>query len=141
MTYRQKFFCDHYIVSLNAADAAEKAGYSAKTARAVACNLMRLDEIKEYIKDRLKERESELIANQDEVLQTLSRIMRRELYVEKSYVDKITGELKTYKQYPNFIEVIRAAELLGKRYNLWNDKHVIDISDTDIHVTIDGEDD
>ena len=36
MTARQRRFCDEYLISLNATDAAIKAGYSEKTAGATA---------------------------------------------------------------------------------------------------------
>ena len=42
LTAKQKIFCDEYIISLNATQAAIKAGYSKKTARKIAAeNLTR----------------------------------------------------------------------------------------------------
>ena len=78
MTEKQKLFCEEYLISLNATQAAIKAGYSKKTANRIASeNLSKLD-IQEYIQKRLKEKEDALIAKQDEVLKTLTAVMRRE---------------------------------------------------------------
>ena len=54
MTEKQKLFCEEYLISLNATQAAIKAGYSQKTANRIASeNLSKLD-IQEYIQKRLK---------------------------------------------------------------------------------------
>jgi phage terminase small subunit len=139
MTKKQELFCEYYIESLNATDAAIKAGYSNNTAAALAHRMLKLDYILEFISKRMESKFKVIIASQDEILATLTDIMRKNAYVEISYVEKNTGELKTYKKYPTFSEVIKAAELLGKRYNMWNDKQLIEIQDHDIHVTIEGD--
>ena len=78
LTEKQKRFCDEYLVDLNATQAAIRAGYSKKTAKQIAQqNLTKLD-IQEYIKKRMAEKEDALIAKQDEVLQTLTRVLRRQ---------------------------------------------------------------
>ena len=138
MNDRQKNFCNYYIESLNGTDAARKAGYSEKNARNKASEFMKKKEIKDYINDIMESKNNKLIASQDEILEKLTSIMRGEAFVEKSYINN-AGERKHYKRYPNFVEITKAAELLGRRYNMWNDKQVIEIADTDIHVTIEGE--
>ena len=37
MSEKQKAFCDHYITTLNATEAAKMAGYSKKTATVIGC--------------------------------------------------------------------------------------------------------
>lgn len=78
LTAKQKRFCDEYLIDLNATQAAKRAGYSKKTARAIANENLTKPAIKEYINQRMEEKEKELIADQDEVMKYLSAVMRRE---------------------------------------------------------------
>lgn len=68
LTEKQKRFCDEYIISGKATDAAKKAGYSAKTARAIAHNTLVKPQVRAYVTSRLKELEDQKIADQQEVL-------------------------------------------------------------------------
>lgn len=160
MTEKQKRFCDEYLTDLNATQAAVRAGYSKKTAYSIGEENLRKPEIKEYIEKRMAEKESQLIADQDEVMRYLTAVMRREkmesvvvtLNTEKiSYVPDENGTMRkqTVKQeIPQIIEIPaqlrdanKAAELLGKAYGIYTDKVDVD-ADTDLNITIDyGEDD
>ena len=159
MTEKQKRFCDEYLTDLNATQAAVRAGYSKKTAYSIGEENLRKPEIKEYIEKRMTEKESQLIANQDEVMRYLTAVMRREkmesvvvtLNTEKtSYVPDENGTMRkqTVKQeIPQIIEIPaqlrdanKAAELLGKAYGIYTDKVDVD-ADMDLNITIDyGED-
>lgn len=156
MTEKQKRFCDEYLIDLNATQAAIRSGYSAKTAKQIGQqNLTKLD-IQEYINKRLAEKEAELIADQDEVLQTLTRVLRRQemdtvvvtckerssKYDEKGKKVTIEKEVPQLVQVPTKVsDLNKAAELLGKRYALFTDKVETDV-DMDLNITIDyGEDD
>lgn len=160
MTEKQKRFCDEYLTDLNATQAAVRAGYSKKTAYSIGEENLRKPEIKEYIEKRMAEKESQLIADQDEVMRYLTAVMRREkmesvvvtLNTEKtSYVPDENGTMRkqTVKQeIPKIIEIPaqlrdanKAAELLGKAYGIYTDKVDVD-ADMDLDITIDyGEDD
>lgn len=113
MSEKQKAFCDHYITTLNATEAAKLAGYSEKTARAMGSENLTKPYIKEYIDLRLAELEESRVADATEVLQYLTRVMRGE---EKDQFD-MDASLQ---------DRTRAAELLGKRYRLFVDKQEID---------------
>lgn len=113
MSEKQKAFCDYYIETLNAAEAARRAGYSEKSARIVGCENLTKPNIKEYIELRLAELEGKRVASADEVLQYLTRVMRGE---EKDQFDLD----------PSLQDRTKAAELLGKRYRLFIDKQEID---------------
>lgn len=159
VTEKQKRFCDEYLTDLNATQAAVRAGYSKKTAYSIGEENLRKPEIKEYIEKRMAEKESQLIANQDEVMRYLTAVMRREkmesvvvtLNTEKtSYVPDKNGTMRkqTVKQeIPQIIEIPaqlrdanKAAELLGKAYGIYTDKVDVD-ADMDLDITIDyGED-
>lgn len=160
MTEKQKRFCDEYLTDLNATQAAIRAGYSKKTAYSIGEENLRKPELKEYIEKRMEEKESQLIADQDEVMRYLTSVMRREkmesvvvtLNTEKtSYVPDENGTMRkqTVKQeIPQIIEIPaqlrdanKAAELLGKAYGIYTDKVDVD-ADMDLNITIDyGEDD
>lgn len=109
LTEKQKAFCEYYIASTNATEAAKKAGYSEKTAKSVGSENLTKPDIKAYIDERLKEMQDNRIADAEEVLTYLSRVMRG---VEKDQFDLE----------PTLTDRTKAAELLGKRYALFVDK-------------------
>lgn len=151
MTAKQKRFCDEYLVDLNATQAAIRAGYSKKTANEQGARLLANVSVQEYIKNRMDEKECELIASQDEVLETLTRILRREekdtvvvtCKERKSYYDNKGKKVVEEKESPVLVEiptkisdVNKAAELLGKRYALYTDK-LDQQADVELNIKID----
>ena len=127
MNERQKRFADEYIISGNAYQSAIKAGYSPKYAKTDAHKLLENTRIKNYIDERLKEIESEKIADQQEVLKYLSAVMRGEMTEQTLKSIGESGQVITE------IDVgakdrIKAAELLGKRYRLWTDKSEVEVT-------------
>ncbi len=112
MSEKQKAFCDYYLESLNATEAAKQAGYSEKTARSMGCENLTKPNIKEYIDLRLAEMEAHRVADAEEVLQYLTRVMRGE-------------ERDSFDMDPSLQDRTKAAELLGKRYRLFIDKQEI----------------
>lgn len=79
LTPKQKKFCEYYIQSGNAADAARRAGYSPKTADAIGRENLRKPTISAYIRERMGNQDKELIADSDEVLRFYSAVMRGEV--------------------------------------------------------------
>lgn len=125
LTLKQKRFADEYIITGNIEQSAISAGYSKNYARAQAHKLLANVGIKNYIDERLKILDSEKIADQKEVLQYLSAVMRGE-HKEKTLIS--IGELG---QEIVDIDVgakdrLKAAELLGRRYKLFTDKVEVD---------------
>lgn len=125
MTLKQQRFADEYIITGNATQSAIKAGYSKKTARAIANENLMKPYIKEYIDERLAKLESEKIATQEEVLQYLTSVMRGEK-TEPLLVLDGEGTQKVIEAVPNVQSRTRAAELLGKRYGTFTDR--VDVS-------------
>lgn len=76
MTPKQKKFCEYYIQSGNATDAARKAGYSEKTARAIGNENLTKPDIQEYIHERIGTQDKKRVADSDEVLGFVSSVMR-----------------------------------------------------------------
>lgn len=139
MKDRQRRFADEYLIDLNAEAAAVRAGYSPRYARGNAYKLAARSGIKEYIEKRMAEKESELIADQNEVLRYLTAVMRGESTSEEIIVEGIgDGRSKARKleKTPSEKDRLKAAELIGKRYGLFTDKIETDV-DMDLNITID----
>ena len=138
LTAKQQRFADEYLVDLNGTKAAIRAGYSPKTASVIATENLRKPNICEYIEKRMAEKEDALIAKQDEVLKYLTSVMRRELKevavvttMEKKVFyapdekgtmrkNEVTKETPVLVEYPaKLSDANRAADLLGKRWGLW----------------------
>jgi phage terminase small subunit len=143
MTDKQKRFCDEYLIDLNATQAAIRAGYSKKTANRIATENLSKPVIKEYIKQRMAEKESKLIADQDEVLKYLTSVLRGESQSEVVVVEGFgmgNSEARAMQKAPDEKERLKAAELLGKRYGLYTEK-VDQTVDMELNITIDYGDD
>ena len=141
MTPKQKMFCDEYLIDLNATQAAIRAGYSKKTAQQIGTENPAKPLIKEYIAARMAEKQAKLIADQDEVLQYLTDVLRGKTQSEVVVVENIgdfTSEARRIQKAPDEKERLKAAELLGKRYNLFSDKMKVDVA---LPVVISGGDD
>lgn len=129
LTIKQQRFADEYIISGNATEAAIKAGYSKKYTNTNAFKLLQNTAIKTYIAERLEAINSAKIADQTEVLQYLTSVMRGET---QSAVVVVEGEgdgvscARLLDKTPDEKEKLKAAELLGKRYGAFTDKVSVD---------------
>ena len=79
MTPKQKRFCQEYLISLNATEAAIKAGYAKKSARSIGQENLTKPDIKNYIDEKLQEIEDSKIMDAKEVMERLTAIGRREV--------------------------------------------------------------
>jgi phage terminase small subunit len=125
MTRKQELFCDYYLISLNATEAARQAGYSKKSAKAIATENLAKPAIKAFIEERMSQKTKEIVAAQDEILSFLTKVVRGEIEETKPLVVGMgegvsTVETIDVQVHPR--ERVRAAELLGKRYGLWDNK-------------------
>ncbi len=102
LTQKQKIFCEEYIKTGNASDAARKAGYSPKTAPFIGAENLKKPQISAYIKSRLDEQDAALVADANEVLRFYSAVMR--------------GEIRDqFGLDPSLADRIKAADSLAKR--------------------------
>lgn len=139
LTEKQKIFCDEYIISLNATQAAIKAGYAEKTAYAIGAENLRKPKIQSYISERMEQKESSLIATQDEVLQYLTSVLRGESQTTDTLLVGMGDgyqEVQEVEKKPSEKDRLKAAELLGKRYGLYTDKVSADV-DMSLDISID----
>ena len=144
LTAKQQRFCDEYLIDLNASQAAIRAGYSSKYANTNASKLLKITTIKDFLAQRMAEKESQLIADQDEVLKYLTSVMRGQSKASVVVVEStgdFTSAAREMEKAPDEKERLKAAELLGKRYGLYTDK-VNQVVDTDLNITVDyGDED
>lgn len=128
LTIKQQAFADSYIEVGNATEAYLKAYPNVKketTARANGSRLLTNANVSAYIESRMEELKSKKVADQREVLEYLTSIMRGE---QQEEVLRGVGE---GAQTIDDIDVsakdrIKAAEMLGKRYAMWTDKQQIE---------------
>lgn len=114
MSEKQKAFCDYYIETANATEAARRQDIP-KNSKTIGSENLTKPNLKEYIELRLKELEDGRVADATEVLQYLTRVMRGE-------------EKDAFDMDPSLQDRTKAAELLGKRYRLFIDKQETNVS-------------
>ena len=115
------------------------AGYSANYAKAQSHKLLENVGIKNYLEERMKEISDKSIADQTEVMQYLTRLMRgEETETEMMNVGNFEQELVEVPVKHNIRK--QAAELIGKRYALWTDKLDAKV-DNNIKITLGDYDD
>jgi phage terminase small subunit len=132
LTEKQKRFIDYYIATGNQTEAARRAGYKQPQVQGA----QNLEKLREPIQARLAELEDKRIAKADEVLKTLTRVLRREekdtvvvtCKQHRSFYDdngkKVTEDVEnpvTVEIPTQVRDLNKAAELLAKRYGLLTD--------------------
>ena len=131
LTEKQKRFVDYYVETGNAAEAAKRAGYSTKTAKQVGRENLTKPYLKSAIEVRLKQLESDRIADATEVLQLLNAAMRGEIREDVVVTEMICdgcSEARIMDKQLSAKDRVKAAELLGKRYGLQTDKLQIEMT-------------
>ena len=139
LTAKQQRFCDEYLIDLNATQAAIRAGYSEKTAKQIANENLSKPYLKEYIQERMEQKEKELIADSTEVMKYLTSVLRGQSESSVLARDDI-GADRVIKKPPDEKERLKAAELLGKAHMLFTEKIQQEV-DMDLNITVDYGDD
>ena len=132
MTEKQKIFADEYIIDLNATRAYKAAYPSVKkdnVASAAASRMLGNVNVKAYIDEQLEKLKSERVADQQEVLEFLTSVMRGKK-TEPLLVLDGEGKQKVVDAIPPVQARTKAAELLGKRYRLFTDKQEVEVQGT-----------
>lgn len=124
LTKARQIFADEYLKDLNGTRAYKVAYPNVKkdtVAATAAGRLLRIVEVKAYIEEQLEKMHNERTADSQEVLEYLTSVMRG---TEKEEVLQGVGggeQTKTSMEV-GAKDRLKAAELLGKRYNLFTDK-------------------
>lgn len=136
---RQQRFADEYIKTGIAYSAAIAAGYSEKYAKTDSHTLLENPRIRSYIDAQLDSLKSDTIADQQEILEALTKIGRGQAR-GTALVGVGKGAQIVEDVPPTVSEQTKAWELLGKRHALWTDKQQID-GELGISVVVDYGDD
>lgn len=125
LSVKHQAFADYYIELGNAEQAAIKAGYSKAYSRGNAHKLVAKVSIKSYIAERMEELKSERVADQQEVMEFLTSVLRGEAR-GTALVGEGMGAQNVEQVLPSVAEKVRAAEQIGKRYAMWTDKQQVE---------------
>ena len=128
MTEKQKRFCDEYLIDCNGTRAYKAAYPNIKKDTVAATNagrMLRNAEVQSYLSRQMEELHNERTADQQEVIEYLTSVLRGESEAEVVVVEG-TGdgcsEARRLIKRPDEKDRLKAAELLGKRYGLWTEK-------------------
>jgi phage terminase small subunit len=117
----QRRFVDEYLIDLNATQAAKRAGYKESSAYSQGQRLLKHDEIKSLIREKMAKREEDTIASADEVMRYLTAVIRGQSRSHVLARNDLGAEYILEKP-PDEKERLKAAELMGKRHQLFTDK-------------------
>lgn len=129
LTIKQQKFADEYIITGNAYRSAIEAGYSENYAKGNVIKLLENVSVKTYIEERLEEIKSEKVADQQEVMEYLTSVLRGEINDEVVLVvgdGDFGGSIEKEEKRSDTNDRTKAAELLGKRYAMWTDKQQVE---------------
>lgn len=154
LTSKQRAFCREYMVDLNGTQAAVRAGYSSRSAKFIACEMLKLEHVQAEVARLNVERMKRLDLKADDVLLELLRIAR----VDLSQAYDRDGNLKPIHEIPEdvrraiagieidelweghgkdkeqvgitrkvkFWDKVKSLELLGKHLKLWVERIEVD---------------
>lgn len=110
LTPKQRRFCEEYLKSGNATEAAKKAGYKKTSCRVIAAENLSKPAISAYIKRRLDEQEAAQVADSNEILKFYTAVMRGEVKDQFGMDASLSDRLK-------------AGDSLMKRYAAASDRN------------------
>lgn len=130
LTKKQKVFAEEYQKDLNAAKAAERAGYSPDSAMNQGPRMTKMPHVREEIQKKLDERSERTKIDADYVLHTIKDTVERcrqaEPVIEWDPIEKTMVPTGEWKFDAN--AVLKGCDLLGKHLKLWTDQPKVDVS-------------
>lgn len=124
LTPKQEMFCREYLVDLNGAAAAVRAGYSEKTANRIASENLSKPDIMERVAELKRERTKRVEITADYVLSNLQEVVERCMQREPvmcrtgQVIDEDGNHLWEFDSKG----ALRGLELMGKHIGLFSDK-------------------
>ena len=128
MTEKQKRFCDEYLIDCNGTRAYKAAYQNVKKDTVAATNagrMLRNAEVQKYLSERMDELHNEHTADQQEIVEYLTSVLRGESVSQIVVVVGVgdgCSEARHVEKFPDEKDRLKAAELLGKRYGMWTEK-------------------
>jgi phage terminase small subunit len=158
LTRRQRRFVDEYLLDLNGAQAAIRAGYSVNGADQQASELLTIDKVKAAVDRAIAHRVNRVHVKQDRVVQELLRIalanpaqafdvsgallpiheMPEDVQRAISSIDVEERNGETVVKKIRFCDKNRALEMLGRHIGLLKDKNEDGKSAAVFHLVING---
>lgn len=114
LTAKQAAFVAEYLIDLNATQAAIRAGYSEKAAKAIGAENLTKPDVQEALKEAMQARAERTEITQDKVLRDVEAI---KLDAMRSKIGKDGTE-----EMINHAAALKACELQGRHLKMWNDK-------------------
>lgn len=105
LTPKQRRFVNEYLIDLNGSAAATRAGYSAKSAKRIAWQLLERTEVKTEVQRRMDARADRTEITADEVLKDIRRV---------------GGKAEDAEDWG---AALKSLELQGKHLKMFTDKH------------------
>lgn len=105
MNQRKRAFCEAYLISGNATDAAREAGYSPRSACSIGQRLLTFDDVREYLEQRNQEISAANTAQMEEVRQFWTATMRDENMKPSDRLKASELLAKTYGAFLERVEV------------------------------------
>lgn len=134
LNVKQEAFCLHYAQTGNATESYKKAGYDAKTDRAVYSNANRLlknDKVKARLAELAEELAGEKIASIKEIQERLTSILRGEIQEEQVVVEGCgdgVSEAKIIQRQPQMKDIIKAGETLAKMQGAFDNRVQVELA-------------
>jgi phage terminase small subunit len=135
LTAKQQRFVEEYLVDLNATKAAERAGYSAKTANEQGCRLLANVSVAKAVQEAMQKRSEKTGIDAAYVLTTIVETIERckqAKPVTYKNGDPVLTETPDGEIVPAYSfdagAVLRGAELLGKHLKLFTEKSEVELS-------------
>lgn len=132
LTVKQQKFADEYIISGNATQAAINAGYAKRSAHSIGAENLQKPAIFSYIESRRKKISDGKIADQREILEYLTGLMRGEETEPVATAKGIFPDVEVGAK-----DRVKAAELLGKRLAMWTEKRDVTATVGPVQITDD----
>ncbi|WP_157944386.1 terminase small subunit [Apilactobacillus timberlakei] len=116
---RYEKFVDAYLKTKNGTKAAIIAGYSPKTARTKASQLLQKKDIQAKMKQHVKAMQDEDIASEKDIMQLYTRILHGEEYEE------VATAGGTYITMPSLKDRMKAGDMIGRYRGIWRDPKIV----------------